>query len=238
MLIAFNGIDGSGKSSQTERLLAELKAAGYPAVYVWSGSRTPLTRLFVRLVRRVLKAPTRKASEAVAPDAGTNGRAQGEAYLSSTERILKRRWVRTIWLHASLVEHMVKIWFTILPHLLRKRVVVSDRYLYDTVVSMAAMANVPPDELPALLRLPFFYRVPKPDLWFFLDVPPEVSFSRKPDIPDMLSVERRIPLYQVAARELGMQVIDATASPDEVAAAIMGRVRAALPKKVESHPTP
>ena len=236
MLIAFNGIDGSGKSSQTERLLAELKTAGYPAVYVWCGSRTPLTRLFVRLVRRVLKAPTREASESAEP--GANGRAQGEAYLSSTERILKRRWVRTTWLHISLVEHMVKIWFTILPHLLRKRVVVSDRYLYDTVVSMAAMANMPPDELPALLRLPLFYRVPRPDLWFFLDVPPEVSFSRKPNIPDMLSVERRIPLYQVAARELGMQVIDATASPDEVAATIMGRVRAALPKKVESHATP
>lgn len=234
MLICFNGIDGSGKSMQALRLVDELQAAGHPAVYVWCGSRSPLTRLFIQAVRRVLKAPKR-ADAAPAPAA--EGRAQSEAYLSSTERILKRGWVRAIWLHLSLVEHMVKVWFTVLPHLLRGRVVVSDRYLYDTVVSMAAMANVAPEGLPRLLRLPFVYRVPKPDLWFFLDVPAEVAFSRKDNIPNVLLVERRIPLYRVAARELGMQVVDATRTPDEIATDILRRVQTALSTLAEGQRT-
>jgi thymidylate kinase len=235
MLICFNGIDGSGKSLQALRLVDELNAAGYPAVYVWCGSRTPLTRLFIQGARRLLKAPTR-APEASTPVVAAEGRAQSEAYMSSTERILKRRWLRNVWLHFSLVEHMVKVWFTVLPHLLRRRVVVSDRYLYDTVVSMATMANVPPEKLPRLLRLPFIYRVPKPNLWFFLDVPAEVAFSRKDNIPNVLLVERRIPLYRVAARELGMQVVDATATPDEIAQAILQRVQVALPKLTKTQP--
>ncbi len=226
MLICFNGIDGSGKSLQAHRLVERLKAAGYPAVYVWSGGTAPVTGPLARFSKSVLRrrkpaTPTQSA----AGDTSTPYR----SYLSFTQSVFKKRLVRTAWLHLSLLEHMAEIWTRIGPHLISGRIVVCDRYLYDKLVNIAVLSNTGPEEVTRQLRLARLYWVPQPTKWFFIDVPAEVALSRKDDVPDVLFLERRIPLYRAIARAFNLHILDGTAAPDEIAAVVWQSIQPALP---------
>lgn len=225
MLICFNGVDGSGKTFQAQRLVDRLNAEGYPAVSVWGGGQAALVMPVIRLGKLLMKGP-RKHQLGKSADAEV--RAQYRDYVASTQKMMGRRWLRDLWMHAYLTDHMLEIWRTMLPHLLRKRIVVCDRYIYDSLIRVAVMSGTDQDELPALLRLPGFYNVPTPAKWFFLDVPAKVAFQRKDDILDVEFLERRVPMYQVAAQELNMQVIDGSAGIDEITATIWQSVEPLL----------
>ncbi len=230
MIICLNGIDGSGKSSQAQRLIAQLNAAGYPAVHVWTGGRRSLRRPLISIGKRFLKSansdkPTSgKAGPAAATQSGYG------AYISSTQRILKRRSLYRVWQHLSLLEHAAEIWVMVLPHLLRGRIVVCDRYLHDSIIRVAVLAGNDASQLPQQLRLLRWYRVPSPTLGFLIDVPSEVAFSRKDDIPDIEYLRRRVPLYHAAAAQLKMHIVDGTKQPDEIAGIVWEIVSKLLPK--------
>jgi thymidylate kinase len=227
MVICFQGIDGSGKTSQAHNLVEQLNEAGVPAVYVWCGSRSSLSRPFVLLGKRLLGAPSKKARRDAADGAGKS--AKEFTFLANTGRIFGKRWIRALWLHLSLTEHMLKIWSTVLPHVRRGRVVVCDRYIYDSVISTAYAARLDVAELPSMLRAPQMALVPRLDKCFYLDVPAEVAYRRKPDIADLRLVESRVPLYRMAASVLGMEVIDGTASPEAVTEAVRASLSSLLP---------
>lgn len=225
MIICFNGIDGSGKSLQAQRLVEQLNAAGYPAVMVWNGGRSTLTGPFIRLVQRSLRAP-KKQQVATSEPAEMSSRYR--SYVAKMERIFRRRWLRELWLHGSLLEHTVEIWCTVLPHLLRGRVVVSDRYLYDTVVAVAVLAGLDEAETERLYRVARWYPTPRLGKWLFLDLPAEVAYRRKNDVYDLMFLERRVPLYRALRRVFDIHTIDATATQDEVAAQIWNAVQPIL----------
>lgn len=225
MLICFNGVDGSGKTFQAQRLVDRLNAEGYPAVSVWGGGQAALLMPIIRLGKLLMKGP-RKHQLGKSADAEV--RTQYRDYVASTQKMMRRRWLRDLWLHAYLADHMLEIWRTMLPQLLRKRIVVCDRYIYDSLIRVAVMSGIGQNELPALLHLPGSYPVPKPAKWFFLDVPAEVAFQRKDDILDIEFLERRVPMYQVAAQELNMHVIDGSAGVDEITAIIWQSVEPLL----------
>jgi thymidylate kinase len=228
MVICFQGIDGSGKTFQAHNLVEQLNEAGIPAVYVWCGSRSALTRPFVMLGKRLLGAPSkRKAPRDTEVGAGES--AKEFAFLANTGRIFGRRWIRALWLHLSLTEHMLKIWSTVLPHVRQGRIVVCDRYIYDSVISTAYAARLDAAQLPTMLRSPQMALVPRLDRCFYLDVPAEVAFSRKADIADLRLVESRVPLYRTAASVLDMEVIDGTGSPQKVAEAVRASLASLVP---------
>lgn len=236
MLICFNGIDGSGKSLQAHKLLEQLTAAGYPAVYVWSGGNAPLTKPLAHLSKAMLRrrrSAGAAPAEAAAPAEPENS--SYRSYLSFTQSIFKKRWVRTIWLQISLLEHMGEIWTKIVPHLLSGRIVVCDRYIYDRLVNIAVLCNTSPAELKRQLRWARLYWVPQPNKWFFIDVPAEVAFSRKDDVPDVLFLERRIPLYQAIADTFKLEQLDGTADPSEIAAEVWQSVQPTLPEASARH---
>lgn len=225
MIVCFNGIDGSGKSLQAQRLVDQLNEAGYPAVYVWNGTRAPITRWFTRMVKRMLGVTKVTTPSPVAP---TSSSKEYRSYLTQTQQIFKRPVVRNIWLHKSLMEHTIEIWARVLPHLLRGRIVVCDRYIFDTVISIGVLSNLNSEQMARLLHVSTWYPVPRPTEWFFLDIAAEVGFQRKDDVPDLLFLERRVPLYRTAANILGMQHLDGTAKPDEIAVNVWQRVQGTI----------
>lgn len=234
MLICFNGIDGSGKSSQAHALVTRLTAAGHSAVYIWSGSRTPLTRPFTRLAKKFLR---RKPDRTTAPADQSAAPPASGSYLPATRRLMRFPLARRAWLHFSVGEHALKIWFTVFPHLLRGRIVVCDRYLYDTAITAAMLSGTGPAELATFLRSAARWKVPAPDQWYFLDLPPEVALARKaPDSHELPLLEQRAPLYRTAAAVLGMTVIDASGSESEVADRIFRQFQQDRAPAPEPHP--
>lgn len=225
MIICFTGIDGSGKTVQARALVARLNAAGHPAVYAWTGGRSYVTRPLIWLAKRLLRAP-KPASPA--PEAATDKGAQYRSYLSSTRRLFKHKFVAGLWRQISLIEHTGEILVAVLPHVLRGRIVVCDRYIHDSTIGTAVLAGVPATELPQLLRLPALYPVPRPAQWFLIDVPAEVAFCRRDDVVDVAFLEKRIPLYHAAAQALGMDVIDGRPTPEQIADVVWERVQPLL----------
>ncbi|HEY0735629.1 MAG TPA: hypothetical protein VGD69_12035 [Herpetosiphonaceae bacterium] len=231
MLICFNGIDGSGKSLQAHKLIEELTAAGYPAVYVWSGGNAPLTKPLARLSKSILRRRrSTGAAQAEAPQPTSQETSEYRSYLSFTQGIFKRPWVRWLWLQVSMLEHMGEIWTKIVPHLLAGKIVVCDRYIYDRLVNIAVLCNTAPEQLRRQLWLARLYWVPRPNKWFFIDVPADVAWSRKDDVPDVLYLQRRIPLYRTIADAFKLERLDGTADPGEIAAQVWQSVQAVLPQ--------
>jgi thymidylate kinase len=231
MIICFNGVDGSGKSFQAQRLVQRLNAEGYPAVYIWGGGESPFTRPLTRIAQRVLKDPTKKAR--TAPAVPNSSDSQYRTYLNSTQRLFRNRLIRAAWRHISLAEHTIELWKTLLPHMLSNRIIVCDRYLYDSVISVAVLAGTDASSLRRLLRVPAVYRVPRPSAWFLMDVEPIVAFERKEDIPDLLYLERRVPLYREAAKLIGMNVIDGAGPPDAISEKIWHLVLPLLERRTD-----
>lgn len=225
MLICFQGVDGSGKSLQAQRLVERLQATGYPATYVWGGGQSSLAMPLIRIGKWLLKGPRKHQ---LSRNADATVRAQYDDYLATTQRYLKRPMLRAIWRHIFLADHTLEIWRTIVPALMWKRIVVCDRYIYDSVIRVAVMTGMTAEDLPRLLNLPPAYAVPMPRQWFLLDVPAEVAYQRKDDILDVAFLERRIPFYQAAAKALTMDVIDATRTPDEISELIWQRMQPLL----------
>jgi len=110
MLVAFSGIDGSGKTTQADRLVESLKEQGVPAVRVWARWRPIVSYPFMGFLYM------------------TRGwRRKDYAKIS----IIKR-----IWAYLVLIDQCVFALWNIWPHLLRGRVVCIDRYLVDQVVEL------------------------------------------------------------------------------------------------------
>jgi thymidylate kinase len=230
-LFCLTGIDGCGKSTQVRRLTRRLRAAGRPAVAVWTGGQKTFTGPLVRLGQRRLRAPRRGEDRRFVARRGGSREVAAEytQYLSSSHRLFRRqRLLRRCWTDLSLIEHMLEIDWTVLPHLRKGRTVVCDRYLYRTVVNLAVLLDIPPSDLPRLLRHPTLRLVPRPTLYFLLDVPAEVAYQRKIDLPSIEYLERRVPLYRTLATLTGMPVIDACQDPDMIENQIWTHVEQAL----------
>jgi thymidylate kinase len=226
-LICLTGIDGCGKSTQATKLVERLEETGLEVEKVWTGGRPYISRPLVRLVKRQFHAPVQR------PDGRFESRTNGigdageefSAYLERSNAMFQRWWIlRRGWTDVSLFEHAVEANLAVQPHLLSGKTVVCDRYLYKSVVNLAVLLDLPLIALPGLLGHPALRLVPRPTLYFLLDVPADVGYARKHDLPSREYVERRVPIYRALAAYARMPVVDATKSPDAIADDIWGIV--------------
>ena len=169
-LICFLGIDGSGKSTLAKYLCRELKKRQYDVNYVWwlKGDQS--------LVRRTLKAAvgssryTKLEMDAKQQKVVTrDGRIINRVFKSLFPKILIADYLRF---------GLINAW---LPSIVaRDKIIVFDRFMYDVILATAREF-----ELTAAQRLKLFrlcrILLPKPDLVFLIDVPPEVCYARKKD---------------------------------------------------------
>lgn len=109
-LICFSGIDGSGKTTEAEKVVSELTEAGIGATHVWARWRPFVSYPFMGVLY-VLFGWRRKDYH-------------------------KSRAVRRVWGYFLLVDQILFFVRFIYPHLQRGRVVCIDRYVLDQLVEM------------------------------------------------------------------------------------------------------
>jgi dTMP kinase len=201
--VCLEGLDGAGTTTQAERLCAALSARGHRVVPTREPSEGPVGVL----IRQAL-------SKRVVLPAGAG------PLTSETLALL---------FAADRVDHLASC---IAPALRRGDVVVSDRYLLSSLAYQSLSS--PMGWISEINRA-----APPADLTLFLDVSPRVAAGRRKnrggsaELFEVDALQRKIRRqYQKAisarARKERIVTLDGTASPDEVAAAILESVLKAV----------
>ena len=165
--ICFLGIDGSGKSTLAKHLCQELKHRGYKVSYVWwlKGDTS--------LLRRTLKAIGSSRHVKLEVDV------QRQKVVTTDARLIDRAFkllFPIILLADYLRFGVVHAW---LPRIAdSNKVIIFDRFIYDVILALSEEFELTKATQLKLFRL-FSVLLPKPELVFLIDVPPEVCYARK-----------------------------------------------------------
>jgi len=211
-VVSFSGPDGSGKSTQIELLRAELERRGTRPVVLWM--RLGYTPGFDRAKSLVRKALGRKL-----PKPGAS---------PQRERMMGRSSIRRAWLAAAIADLLFTSAVRVRLEAWRGRSVICDRYVWDSLVDRKMY--FPDDAWVDSIVEPFFALVgKKPSAAVLLALPFEEALRRSEakDEPFPDTRERRAARhaeYEALARGTRFTVVDATRTPDEIAAEIASLV--------------
>lgn len=205
MIIAFMGVDGSGKTTTSMLLYKKLKSLNLPVEY-WRGFDHFILNFLLRFMDKFLRR--------------TNVENMREFFLT---RSLEKPFYFRLW--PLLVWFDYLIGWLHLSFFKRSSIIIFDRYALDSLVSWKyfgynnAVVNI------------LYLHFPGPELPFILDVPPEISFRRSKynhKFPFYFYAIQRERYLNLAAM-LSIKVLDAQRSPFDVVSEIVDYLRKRYP---------
>jgi thymidylate kinase len=193
-IVSFSGTDGSGKSTHARALSDALRLCELKVVESWSrggstGALAKLGAIWNRGAARSASAPT-----------------LGDDPIERRRRKLAHPVVRFSWAWLVALDQLATSYRQARWPAMRGRIVVLDRYVYDTAVELDA--SLPRDAawsrlaIAALLRL-----APRPDLAFVLDVSLPTAQQRKPHEIWHSSFDQERRCYRALAETHGLRVV-------------------------------
>ncbi|MCK9421312.1 MAG: nucleotidyltransferase family protein [Bacteroidales bacterium] len=178
-LIAFSGLDGSGKSQHIRLLQKAFSTCDIQTSIVWSrpGSML-LTSLILKFLHLLVKTQKSRST-----------------FISSTK---KQSPIYSFWRLLNVIDLILYYFFKIRLRLLTGKVVIADRYIHDAIVDMESTSR-------SNTTIRFVYRFlqtlsPKPDVTFFLDVPVDTIITRGTD-EKKLDLDIKLSLYEQCITE-------------------------------------
>jgi thymidylate kinase len=225
-IIAFSGLDGVGKSTQTQALATSLGALGYEAEVVWTPiGQTASLRRFARIVKLALSRLP------VGPLAGARGAAADAHILSRAEPGARafgpsRMFASHVWSTATTLANGIAFRRAARGARRGGRIAIYDRYVLDTVVELR-FCYAPEGRL-RIQELLVRALAPAPARAYFLDAAPEVAHRRKPDW-SLDQTRLRAALYRREHAALGVTRIDGGRPADEISGEILRQVLDSLP---------
>lgn len=190
-LVTFSGIDGTGKSTQIQLLGEQLKRCGKRPVYLWTrGGYTGPFNAMKTCLRRLL-------SKRLPPPGQNEERA----------RAFKKPWIRTLWLSIAILDLLLLYGFYVRISRILGRVILADRYLWDTWVDFQLNFRQAKVDQWILWRI-LTRLTPEPDASFLLIIPTEESLRRSkqkndpfPDSEYVLRKKKELYLCLASARK-------------------------------------
>jgi len=210
-IVAVSGMDGSGKSTQAEALAATLRELGHDAVVEWSRITYDANlQLIARPVKLALAAATRLRGRAPAPPADDPSTRPPRTAEDAAARALRARYplLNQGWAAVVAAVHAWDQRRTLKRHLRDGRIVVRDRYVLDSAVALRQHYGHRHGVGLAIALVKWIS--PPVVAAFWLDVPAEVAYARKPEQFPVESLAARRPLYEAELERLGAIRLDGT----------------------------
>jgi thymidylate kinase len=195
-LICFSGIDGSGKSTLARELAQLMASKGIKAKYVYCRYIPVLLRPAMLIGEFVFLRKDDFCGNYADYSNCKRSASKGHPFLSNIYQIF------------LLFDYYLQIILKIRLPLFFGNTIICDRYIYDTIATdLSVDFNYTKEDLDKFINL-YINIFPQPNLTFLVDVPEEVAFNRKDDVPsiDYLRDRRKIFLY--IASKLRFQVLD------------------------------
>ena len=209
-LICITGMDGAGKTTLARNMAAALLQQGRPAVYVYGRIYPLISRLLMALGRITLLHKNDQWQDY-------------RAYTAGKKRTMRNPLLAWPYTAAIFIDYYTQIWFKLLPHLLSRRIIVSDRYIYDTVISdLTVHLNYSPPQTERAIERGLKL-LPTPMLTILIDLPEEVAFSRKTDIPHVDYLRERRGWYSKLSARPEVERIDGVGSPESLLEASLAK---------------
>ena len=207
-LMCLTGIDGSGKTTLAHNLAQTLDEQGLPATSIYGRTYPVLSRVLMLLGRITLLR-------------GTDLWRDYAGYTAHKKRTMRNPVLARAYAAAILIDYYIQLWLKLLPHLFTGRIVISDRYVYDTAISdLAVHLGYSPARLGRVIEQMLRF-APRPALTVVLDVPVEIAFARKDDVPAIEYLHERRDYYLRLAERPEVVLLDGQAAPDALVQAIM-----------------
>ena len=200
-LVVIIGPDGSGKSSISNMVVEKLSPTFPQIKYVWCRFESKLLGFLLRVNSNV---------------AGFEGdfRESYEARSESKNTLLTNSPLKWPYLAFVVVSYMMYVRRKVVRPLKDGHLIVSDRYVYDTIVDLWVDFGKKDENLAFLAPL-LINIAPPPNYVFWVDVPEEISMSRKNDVPNIEYVAMRRKGYELLSRRITTIRLDGT-QPIEV----------------------
>lgn len=202
-IICFVGIDGSGKTTLSKRLVNHLREQVSRARYVHSFHSPILLKPLKLLAKLTLMRNTDQYSDYSQYKNIKNEKRKSHGILS---KIYGSIWILDYYIQDFL--------FIIIPSIFSK-ILVLDRYIFDVVINFSLTMDV--SEQIACRLINFLFNINlKPGVTFLVDIPEEMAFSRKSDIPHIKYLRDRRKMYLNLASIFNMHILDGTKSIEDL----------------------
>jgi dTMP kinase len=132
-----------------------------------------------------------------------------EKSLEIKEYLFNKRFISALYEWFVLLDYRFQIIGKIAIPVKFGRNLVCDRYIYDTIVDLAADLDYSDAKIKNRIKQLLDFS-PKPDLVFLVDLPEEVAFSRKEDVPSIEFLCEKRKLYKKIEEEFEMIGLDGT----------------------------
>lgn len=222
-IIVIMGLDGSGKTTQAELLSRWLNSRDIPTRVVWMRGESYLTSPVLKIGKTLLRAP-KEAKRGEGIRAGS----EYEQYVASKQAMFKNRLLRAVWRTLTVFDLFISMRkaFSKLPG--ETRVVLMDRYIYDTFIDIDSAFAADGAEVDGLLGSAMIKLFPRPEKVILLEITPEEAMKRKDDIPSDTYLTERHRLYERVAWTVGSTRIDGSLSIEEIQAKLRTEVEGVL----------
>jgi dTMP kinase len=202
-IICITGIDGAGKTTLARKLVDSIQEKDLPGIYIYGRTYPVFSRALMAVGRGVMLR-----NHDIWNDYADYSRAK-----KNTMRNLLFKWVYTF---TIIIDYFPKIWFKLLLHYSGRRFIVLDRYIYDTVIcDLAVHLNYSvPETLNAIAWGLHF--LPKPRKTYLVDLPEEVAFKRKDDVPHIDFLKERRGYYLKLLSLPEIELINGEASIEDL----------------------
>jgi thymidylate kinase len=195
MLVSLSGTDGGGKTAHAHALEEAFHRCGLNAHCLWT--RAGSQRGFTSVVKILSRGSAKPSVPKDQDDASVR--------FQRTSRLLRARWRLIPWKIANVVDYCVFYNLMIRWRLMRRQVVICDRYIPDIFVDLHTYIQETPGRFWLIVLSSF---LPRPALSFLLVTPNDIASQRSRDPVSMDFLRTQADLYLQVQQPLNLKVVD------------------------------